>query len=452
MTGFDGLPSDERSDVTAAVPWSVVSTAKRGLRCVAVLAAFGAAGCTSSNHQTVPVDTGTSVVDLSTTNATPNLDAPTTVGTALSSAGATGLTGTAGPTSTDLTDPSVPGVYAHTAAGQLSPAVATAASYVYVPSNDAGSVTVIDQATMQIVDTYRVGKLVQHVVADWGLQQLYATASGSNQLVPIDPATGKRNGRPIPVDAPYNLYFTPDGSTAVVMAERRNRIDEYDRRTWQRVRSIDVTPCDGINHADWSPDGTWFLATCEYSGGLIKVDTATGEILGRLDLAPGAMPQDVRLAPDGTKFYVADMALGGVWIIDGTGTSATGSIPTGVGAHGIYPSRDATRIYVSNRGRSGSRNTGRSHDGQGSISVIDPATDSVVDTWKIAGGGSPDMGGVSADGTRLWLSGRYDSEVYVFDTATGELVGRIKVPSGPHGLNVFPQPGRYSLGHTGNYR
>ena len=86
------------------------------------------------------------------------------------------------------------------------------------------------------------------------------------------------------------------------------------------------------------------------------------------------------------------------------------------------------------------------------MSVVDPATDTVVATWTIPGGGSPDMGGVSADGTRLWLSGRYDSEVYVFDTATGELVARIQVPSGPHGLCVWPQPGRYSLGHTGNVR
>ena len=59
---------------------------------------------------------------------------------------------------------------------------------------------------------------------------------------------------------------------------------------------------------------------------------------------------------------------------------------------------------------------------------------------------------VTADGTRLWLSGRYDSEVYVFDTTTGELVGRIPTDPSPHGLAVWPQPGRYSLGHTGNTR
>jgi DNA-binding beta-propeller fold protein YncE len=86
------------------------------------------------------------------------------------------------------------------------------------------------------------------------------------------------------------------------------------------------------------------------------------------------------------------------------------------------------------------------------VSVLDPAADVVIATWPIPGGGSPDMGGVSTDGSRLWLSGRFDRTVYVFDTATGQRLSQIAVPAGPHGLCVFPQPGRFSLGHTGNYR
>ena len=66
--------------------------------------------------------------------------------------------------------------------------------------------------------------------------------------------------------------------------------------------------------------------------------------------------------------------------------------------------------------------------------------------------GSPDMCGVSADGTQLWVSGRYDDVVYVVDTRTGVLLHTIPVGRGPHGLCLFPQPGRYSLGHTGVYR
>jgi YVTN family beta-propeller protein len=88
----------------------------------------------------------------------------------------------------------------------------------------------------------------------------------------------------------------------------------------------------------------------------------------------------------------------------------------------------------------------------GTVSVLDFATRAVVATWAIPDGGSPDMGGVSSDGTEFWVSGRYDDEVYVFDTATGTLAHRIPVAHGPHGLAIFPQPGRYSLGHTGNYR
>jgi sugar lactone lactonase YvrE len=158
------------------------------------------------------------------------------------------------------------------------------------------------------------------------------------------------------------------------------------------------------------------------------------------------MPQDVRLVPDGSKFYVADMMRGGVWVVDGEKLSVSGFIATGAGAHGIYPSRDAKVMYVSNRGHGGG------HDPAGSVSVVDPTSNKVVAKWPIAGGGSPDMGGVSADGTRLWLSGRYDDEVYVFDTRSGQLLTRIPVPGGPHGLCVWPQPGRYSLGHTGNLR
>ena len=84
--------------------------------------------------------------------------------------------------------------------------------------------------------------------------------------------------------------------------------------------------------------------------------------------------------------------------------------------------------------------------------MIDFATRAVVATWTVPGGGSPDMGSVSPDGTELWLSGRYHGEVYVFDTATGQLKHRIKTGAGTHGLTYFPQPGRYSMGHTGNFR
>jgi streptogramin lyase len=89
--------------------------------------------------------------------------------------------------------------------------------------------------------------------------------------------------------------------------------------------------------------------------------------------------------------------------------------------------------------------------GPGSITVIDFASRSVEATWPIPGGGSPDMGNVSADGSVLWVSGRFDNVVYGTSTDTG-MVRTLAVGHEPHGLTIWPQPGRYSLGHTGIMR
>jgi YVTN family beta-propeller protein len=392
------------------------------------------AACTSSSGTTAP---STSVT--TTSAATATTTAPATTSTIARA-----------PTTAPL---DATNVYGYAGANMFSPNVAGARPLVYVPSaaqGGKGYVDVIDQATMTVIDRYQAGAISQHVVPSWDLKTLYVTASAGNQLVPIDPTTGQP-GTPIKATRPYNLYFTPDGTKAVVQNEQNDRLDFYDPTTWTLEKSVPST-CAGNNHADWSADGTYFIVTCEFSGDLIKVDTDTGEVLAIINLAPGAMPQDVRLTPDGKKFYVADMMSDGVWIVDGATMTVTGHIATGVGAHGIYPSRDGKYMYVSNRGRHMGDEHRRSRPGEGSVSVIDPTTNQVVATWTIPDGGSPDMGGVSADGTRLWLSGRYDSEVYVFDTATGALVGRIPTDPSPHGLAVWPQPGRYSLGHTGNTR
>ena len=151
------------------------------------------------------------------------------------------------------------------------------------------------------------------------------------------------------------------------------------------------------------------------------------------------MPQDVKISPDGKTWYVADMQTLRLWILDGDAFTTPTFLPTGAGAHGLYVSRDSKHLYITNRG-------------EGSISVLDFATKTLIAKWKIPGGGSPDMGGLSADGTVLWLSGRYDGVVYAIDTTDGHLISKIPVGTEPHGLCVWPQPGRYSLGHTGILR
>ncbi|MFC8225632.1 hypothetical protein [Streptomyces sp. NPDC057287] len=329
-------------------------------------------------------------------------------------------------------------VYAADRAGKLAPAVKDFPSRVYVPNTNSNTVTVIDPATYKVIETVPVGNQPQHVVPSWDLKTLWVNNDLGDSLTAIDPATGKK-GRTVDVSDPYNLYFTPNGRYAVVMASMDRELVFRDPRTMKVAKTLPVD-CAGVNHADFAADGRYFIVSCEFSGELLKVDTERMKVVGQQKLPmQGAMPQDVKLSPDGTTFYIADMMAHGMWVLDGKAFTTPKLLPTGKGAHGLYVSRDSEEMYISNRG-------------EGSVSVFDFARKKLTKKWHLPGGGSPDMGGVSADGKVLWLSGRYDAEVYAIDTADGKELARIPVGSGPHGLAVYPQPGRYSLGHTGVFR
>ncbi len=330
-------------------------------------------------------------------------------------------------------------VYAADAAGHLSRVVRGDPRLVYVPNSLSGSVDVISQRTLRIVRSFHVATRPQHVVPAYDLKTLWVASDFGNSLQAVNPKSGRPRGRPIPVSDPYNLYFTPDGCYAITVAELLRRLDFRDPHTMALRFSLPVPTCRGVDHADFSADGRYMYVSCEYLGAMIKIDLTRKRVVRTLDLRPKpASPQDVKLSPDGNVIYVADQDRGGLWEISARRFRVIGFLPTGRGAHGLYPSRDAQLLYVSNRLA-------------GTISVIRFATRRVTHTWHL-GSSSPDMGGVSADGKLLWLSGRYNAEVYVIDTRTGRLRARIKVGQGPHGLCVWPQPGRYSLGHTGILR
>lgn len=343
-------------------------------------------------------------------------------------------------------------IYAADSPNNLSDVVKNYPAYIYVPNTHAGTVNVIDQKTHKIIATHKVGREPQHVVPSWDLKTLWVNSDKGNSLTPIDPATGKF-GKPVFVEDPYNLYFTPDGKYAVVMSNAKQQIVFRDPHSMKVIKRLSV-PCPGINHADWSADGRTFVASCEFSGAILLVDTVKMIVLKTQKLPTkyasqttsghsgmknmGPQPQDVKLSPDGKTYYIADMMSDGVWTMKAPWGKVT-YLKTGLGAHGLYITRDSKEMLITNRD-------------EGSISVFSFAENKLSAKWKIPGGGSPDMGGISADGKIFWISGRYNNVIYAVSTADGKLIDEIKVGAGPHGLCVYPQPGRYSLGHTGVFR
>ena len=371
-------------------------------------------------------------------------------------------------------------IYQHTQAGMFSPNTQKALFRVYVPNSRSGTVSVIDPVSYKVIQTIHTGKEPQHVVPSYDLKTLWVLNNQGNSVTPIDPATSKP-GASIQVDDPYNLYFTLDGKYAIVVCEARKQLQFHDSVT-MKLLGVLPTQCIGANHMDFTPDGKFAIVTCEYGGELMKVDIQNEKVVAYLSLRvnhpnvaqknttdqfsitsdgnihlpdppmprdASSMPQDVRSSADGKIFFVADMMKDGVILIDPIAFKRIGFIETGIGTHAVYPSRDGKLFYISNRG---CHHTSCPRHGPGSVSVLDPNKKAIIAKWSIPQGGSPDMGNISANGKELWLSGRYDSEVYVFDTTTGKLTHRIPVGSEPHGLAYWPQPGRFSLGHTGNMR
>ncbi len=411
----------------------------------------------------------------STTAASANAKAPTPAAAVAPAATITPLPGMP-----PVADPR--NLYSEVGAGKFSAVVRDDLTRIYVPNLRSNDVYVVDPTELKVIGRFKVGIGPQHIVPSWDLRTLWVTNNAEGRtdgsLTPIDPRTGKP-GKAIPVDDPYNMYFTPDGKSAIVVAEARKRLDFRDPQTMALQYSIDTPGCGGINHADFSIDGRYAIFTCEFAGTVAKIDLVNRRVQAYLSLKmpttrfkevvgaprtqagkvwePGeteictvkrGMPQDIRVSPDGMRFYIADMHADGVHIVDGESFTQVGFIQTSIGAHGLYPSRDGKSLYVANRG---SHKVRGPKLGNGGVMVIDFATEKIVARWPVPGGGSPDMGNVSADGKWLWLAARYDDVIYRFDTATGD-VTQIKVGTEPHGLTVWPQPGRYSLGHTGNMR
>ena len=151
-----------------------------------------------------------------------------------------------------------------------------------------------------MVDKFPVGINPQHVVPSWDLKTLWVTNNAEGRtdgsLTPIDPATGKA-GKPIAVDDPYNMYFSPDGNSAIVVAEALKRLDFRDPQTMALQSSLAVPQCAGINHADFSIDGRFAIFTCEFQGSLAKIDMANGRSWAISSCRAGACPRTSAARP-----------------------------------------------------------------------------------------------------------------------------------------------------------
>ena len=186
-----------------------------------------------------------------------------------------------------VTDPN--DIYAADHAGMLSPIVRDFPERVYVPNTESNSVSVIDPKTYKVIATLTVGNQPQHVVPSWDLKTLWVLNDMSNSLTAIDPVTGKL-GKPYPVDDPYNMYFTPDGKYAIVVAEALQRLMFRDAQTMKLVNSP-RGPLQGRRPYGFLSRRPLLHCNLRVKEKFIKVDVESQRVVGWIDIRRDAMPR-----------------------------------------------------------------------------------------------------------------------------------------------------------------
>ena len=326
-----------------------------------------------------------------------------------------------------------------TAPATSAPAARGARPLVYVPNSDSNTVDVIDQRTFKVVEHFAVGALPQHVVPSWDLKTLYVTNDAATSLTPIDPRTGKP-GRTIPVDDPYNMYFTPTAATRSSSRSGCTGSTSAIAHTF-KLQSL-AARSRARASTTWTslPTARYVIVSCEFSGQMLKVDVARERVVGVLHAAArrGAAGREALARREGLlrRRHELERRLAGR---RRRASRPAASCRRARRARPLSEPRRAVPLrHESRRGldlRHLVRDAARSCTRGTSPAAAAP-------TWGTSRPTARSCGCPAATTASSTRSAR----------ANGRLLAKIPVGAGPHGLCVWPQPGRYSLGHTGILR
>ncbi|RFS86335.1 hypothetical protein D0T12_06985 [Actinomadura spongiicola] len=295
------------------------------------------------------------------------------------------------------------------------PAGRVATSRLYVAHGRV--IDVLDPGTLQVMERVRAGAAAARIVPSSDSRRLWVVDRAHGVLVAVGVDGGER-GRPVRVKGAAGLYFTRDGRDALVLSPRRLGVRDP---VTMRARAAVPLPC-AAGHADFTADGSALVATCPSAGTLVRVDLTGRRVTGTIRLPRGARPGDLRSAPGGAVFHVADPAAGGLWVVDARRFVPLGFVPTEPGARSLVVGGDGRRVFVV---------------GGDVLAVVDVGGGRVVSRWPLPGRGPATPGGLSPDGSALWLADP-GGLVYAVSTRTGSVLRKVDVGGRPAALCLQP--------------
>jgi DNA-binding beta-propeller fold protein YncE len=293
-----------------------------------------------------------------------------------------------------------------------------AADRVIVLDSAEARLTLIDESTRKVVGNEPTGKEPHHLLVTPDKGSLIIANSVSNNLMLVDPHTGKLQRKIDNIDDPYQMGFSPDHKWFVTEALRLDRVDIY-RYDGQSLALADRIPLAKTpSHMTFSSDSQTVFVTLRDSGELAAIELASHVVRWRMHV--GDTPASLWMTPGDRYLLVAMAGEDGAAVVDWRNRQVVGNIQTGRGPRNFRTLADGRHVAVSN----GVANT---------ISIIDCDTLTKVDdiTGLLPG---PDDMELSADGRYLWVTFRFARRVGVIDMSRRALIETIPVGRSPHGI------------------
>ena len=279
-----------------------------------------------------------------------------------------------------------------------------------------GTISLIDTDTYKVTGKINVCKEPHHLMPTPDDKSLIVACAASNQLVFFDPVTGKEQRRVRDISDPYQLGYSPNRKWFVATSLRLDRVDIYDPADFRLIARLPAPKAP--SHLAFDDASQFVFVTLQDSNEVMAISLPTQKIAWVMPVA--ATPAGIVMSPDNRYLLVASMGEGVVEVIEWRARRSVRKVATATAAHNLQPKGDGRHFYVSNRSI------------DGSISLLDTQTMSVVEKYDVPGG--PDDMMVRADGKELWATARFARKVQVVDLVSKQLKLSIPVGSSPHGV------------------
>ncbi|HEY0945244.1 MAG TPA: DUF305 domain-containing protein [Opitutaceae bacterium] len=216
-----------------------------------------------------------------------------------------------------------------------------------VVSIGSNSVTFIDTRTNRVQGVVYVGRSPHEAFFTPDGRELWVTVRGEDYIAVIDPVQMRETARIRTANGPGMVLFRPDGKYAFVPSSFTPELAVIDVQTRTVVARVKQASPFSPNLAV-SPDGreVWFTLK---DTGQVQVIDAAPPFRTRATLDIGPLCNHVALV-DNARGQFAYVTVGGsnevqVWS-RGARPALVTRIPTGDLPHGIWPSGDGSRVYL----------------------------------------------------------------------------------------------------------